>query len=76
MVVQKLILSDFPLLWGPAVALNEKKPEVFDWLENSFTTKKQEKKIFYSPKESSLKNSPRGPIGRVAISIFFHPEEA
>ena len=29
-VVQKLILRDFPLLWGPAVALNEKKPKVFD----------------------------------------------
>ena len=26
----KLILSHFPLLWGPAVALNEKKPKVFD----------------------------------------------
>ena len=34
MVVQKLILSDFPLLWGPAVALNKKKPKVFDCFEN------------------------------------------
>ena len=32
-VVQKLILSDFPLLWGPAVGLNEKKPKVFDCLD-------------------------------------------
>ena len=30
--VQKLILSDFPLLWGPAAALNKKKPKVFDCL--------------------------------------------
>ena len=41
-VVQKLIISDFPLLWGPAVALNEKKPKVFDWFQNFFTPKKHD----------------------------------
>ena len=30
-------------------------------------------KMFYSPKESSLKNYPRGPIGRVAIITLTYP---